>query len=128
MPKDKPKKPSLKGKHANRVSFIAVKEQIDGFLREGYSWKAVYEFFVENGTFTMSYITFCRYMNGLVKPVKKRVEANSKTTVTHVTAGSKIPSKTLPVIDKAAKQPVIVAQPKEEDFSDKNPVDPDDVY
>lgn len=128
MPKDKPKKPVLKGKNAHRVTFLAVSEKIDAFLSEGYSWQAIYDFFIETEAFSMSYSTFCRYMNGLNKPIKKRVDPSSRMSTAKVIAGSKIPVNSLHVNTTAAKQPVIVAQPKEEDFSDKKPVDPNDVY
>ena len=84
MATDKPKKPTLKGKHAHRVAFLATREKIDEFLREGYTWQAIYNFFVDTSVFTMSYSTFCRYMNGLNKPVKNRVEVVTQPVITKV--------------------------------------------
>lgn len=122
MPTDKPTKPALKGKHAHRVAFLAARERIDGFLREGYSWKAIYDFFVESSAFSMSYSTFCRYMNGLNKPIKKRVE-----TTPEPSTGS-MPSKQRRIeSEKNQRKPVVIQQPKDDAFSDKTPTDKDNL-
>ena len=115
MSMDKPK--ITMGKHTYRVSFLAVREKIDEFLSEGYSWKAIYDFFIKTSVFSMSYSTFCRYMNGINKPVKKRVETAVQEVKKNTVETTYEPKKT--------KVPVIIQQPKEDAFTDKSQPDKD---
>ncbi len=57
-------KPRVVGRFAPRVQFLAVQDKIDEFIEQGFSWKAIYDFFSENQAFSMNYTTFCKYMNG----------------------------------------------------------------
>jgi hypothetical protein len=46
-----------------KVEFLSAHQDILNKLREGYSKRYIYDEFKENGKFTMTYQTFCNYLN-----------------------------------------------------------------
>ena len=77
QPNDKPKE---KGRCAARVEFLAVREDVQRFLAEGHSLRAIYDFYKEKGTFTMRYQTFCKYVAGNVPTAGSRTKKTAFLT------------------------------------------------
>ncbi|MDR0496650.1 MAG: TraK family protein [Treponema sp.] len=53
--------------YTGKAEFLSVVKGIGELVAKGHSRRYIYEFFVEQGVFTMSYTTFMNYMNGKFK-------------------------------------------------------------
>ncbi len=57
---------------AGRVQFMAVQEEVQGLIRQGYGYKMIHEKLVGDGRVTMSYDTFYNYLRR-----KKKVQPSA---------------------------------------------------
>jgi hypothetical protein len=64
---------------ANRAAFLAVREDVNQALDDGWPVKTVWETLHEEGKITFSYPAFCRYVKRLV--ISRRLEKRRDTPV-----------------------------------------------
>lgn len=112
----KPELPENTGKFAARVEFIAIKDQIDGLVAKGYSYRAIHDFFTKRKDITMCYATFCNY----IKKMKKSVIPNSPLKTTNNVGGMQEKEK-----DHGEKRKPLFIGGKREPGSPSD-IDPDD--
>ena len=66
-------------KSVNKAAFLALKQDIDAALADGWSIKLVWETLVEEGKISFSYKTFCGYVARLIAAEKKpSIQKNTK--------------------------------------------------
>ncbi len=66
-------------KSVNKAAFLALKQDIEGALSDGWSIKLVWETLLEEGKISFSYKTFCGYVARLIVTEKKpTLQENTK--------------------------------------------------
>jgi hypothetical protein len=61
---------------AARVQFLFVYDELQQFIKEGYSLRAIYDHYKERKIFTMNIVTFYRYINkNKISTTKRKISA-----------------------------------------------------
>jgi hypothetical protein len=64
------------------VQFIAVQEEVEELIRQGYGYKMIHEKLAEEGRITMSYDTFYNYLRRNKKTKQSQIDKTEKKTNT----------------------------------------------